>query len=309
MSYTTTGSPFSSSFGATPRVLQLLIGLTTGFSIASGLFDRFFTGYLGTYSPHYLLGLSWPGLYDLFLWQPASYLFVHHGMGGLSLGFMIELLFHMYLLYFMGSAIIGHIGEKAFTALYFTSGIAAGLAGLATMSLTGQQTLILGAGPAIYGVLTVWSILYPEMELMLFFAVRVTARVLLLALLGIALLIDLSQGDLVGMTTYLIGAISGYLFAIIGWDLRGPFPQTHRMDALIASIGNGVRERRRQTQEMMSTVYHKAKVFDFETGEAILDDEDFMDAMLTKIAKYGKKSLSRQEKKRMERISQEKLKK
>ncbi len=306
MTFTRTGSPFSSSFGTAPRALTWLISATVGISVVAGLLDRFFTGYLGVISPHWLFGLSWGGVQSFFLWQPFTYMFLHHGMGGLSLGFIIEVFFHMYLLYAMGSAVFSHLQTRGFLTAYFGSGIAAGFASLLVTWLSGYQTLLVGAGTALFGIITIWAMLFPTMEIMLFFAIRCTARILLVAFLGITLLIDLSQGDLVGMATYLVGALTGYLYGVIAWDLRGPFPQTHAVDAAMANLTRGVHSRSQATQDMMANVYQKAKVFDFKTGEAILDDEEFMDIMLTKISKYGEKSLSRQERKRMRQISKKK---
>ena len=56
-----------------------------------------------------------------------------------------------------------------------------------------------------------------------------------------------------------------------------------------------------------SYVFAKAKIYDFKTGQAILNDEEFMDAMLSKISMYGQSSLSfRREHFRLKRILKEK---
>ena len=303
MTFTQYGTSFSSSHGETPRPLVLLIYATCAISIAAGLFERLFP--IG-WTLHDLLGLSWQGISSLFLWQPITYLFVHHGVGGLSLGFFIELFFHMYLLWIVGSAVHRHVGNRSFLGLYFLCGLVAAATALFLMSSLGVYTRLLGSGPALFGVLAVWAMLFPDLEMMLPFGIRATAKWVWLGLLGITILIDLSQLNWLDLLTYLSGTLTGYLIGVIAWDLRGPFPQTHAIDASLASLGSGARARRERTQEMMYTVYQKAKVFDFETGEAILDDEDFMDAMLTKITKYGEKSLTRQEKKRMKGISAQK---
>lgn len=300
------GGRFSHMYGGPSRIVKSVLYATCVISLFCGLFDRAFTDYLGTYSPHYYLGLSWAGIQSFFLWQPISFLFVHHGQGGLSLGFLIELLFNMYLLWMMGTAVAQHLGDRAFVSIYLASGVMAGLASLAAMALLGSYGILLGAGPAVYGILAVWATLFPEQELILFFSIRVRAKWLFVGLITLIALMDLSQGQMIGVVEVLTGALTGYLLGIIGWDLRGPWPILNPIEGAIASLGSGFRARKERTQEMMNVIYRKAKVYDFKTGEAILDDEEFMDAMLTKISKFGEKSLTRKEMKRMREISKRK---
>ncbi len=283
--------------GYPARPLLLLIYTTIGVSVFAGLTETFLRG--SWYGLHELLGLSWWGFSRGMLWQPFSYLLLHHGQWGLSLGFFIGVLFHMYLLYMMGTAVYDHVGNRRFFLLYFGSGV---VAGLATLMMMGGGLLV-GSTPAVFGVLTLWAMLYPETELMLMFAGQVKGRWLWVIILGISILIDLSHAQFAGITTTITGALAGYFYGLVAFNLRGPFPQTHRFDAVIAGVGQQFQKRRAHTQSMMQDAYKKAKVFDFKTGEAILDDEEFMDAMLAKISKYGEKSLSRKERKRMKVIS------
>jgi len=48
------------------------------------------------------------------------------------------------------------------------------------------------------------------------------------------------------------------------------------------------------------------KVVDFKTGQPILDDDQFMDAMLARISLYGESVLTPDEKNRMRKISERK---
>ena len=56
----------------------------------------------------------------------------------------------------------------------------------------------------------------------------------------------------------------------------------------------------------METDYPDAKIFDLKTGQAVIDDDSFMDSMLEKISKSGEQSLSKKEKKRMQKNLQTK---
>jgi hypothetical protein len=48
------------------------------------------------------------------------------------------------------------------------------------------------------------------------------------------------------------------------------------------------------------------KIYDFRSGLPKLNDEQFMDAMLARISRYGKDSLSPEETERMKKISEKK---
>jgi membrane associated rhomboid family serine protease len=303
MGTNTQGGGFVTGYGEPPQPLLTLIYATVGLSVFAGLTESFLRGTLGWFGLHQLLGLSWSGISTGMIWQPLSYVLVHHGASGLSLGFFLELLFPMYILYMMGTLVWERLESKRFFLLYFGAGLLAGVTHLAMTALTGINYPLMGSTPAVYGVLTLWAMLYPETELLLFFALRLAAKWLIVIVLGVSVLIDLSHGNVVGISTTLAGSVAGYFYGLIALDLRGPFVQTHRFDAVIASVGQKFQQRQQRTQAMMQDAYRKAKVFDLQTGEAILDDEEFVDVMLTKISKYGENSLTRKERKRMKAIS------
>lgn len=285
-----------------PKPVRNLVIVTVAIALASGLFNIYIAGAFGSLGSQALLSLSWMYFYP---WQLGTYLFVCNG-SGISVGSLIELFFHMYLLWFMGGSVAAHFDSKRFFRLYFTSGLVAGIVALSLMILLFPQGRLAGQGPAIFGVMAVWASLNPYMEMLLFFSIRIQARWLALALLGIVALIDLSQGNFLHLAAYLSGSLSGYLYGIIAWNLQGPFQQIHSLDAFISNIGESFRNWRRE-QEKIKTVHLKhAKIFDIKSGKAVMDDETFMDAMLDKISTYGEDTLSRKEKKRMASISEKK---
>lgn len=292
------------SFGWAPKSLKYLVLFTCGMSLFAGLFDNVFTRLMGVMGPQQLLSLSWAAVAKAYFWQPVTYLFVHHGQGGLSLFFLMELFFHMYILWTMGAAVISHVGEWPFLRMYFFSGIGAGLIALLSMFGLGQNALIVGAGPAILAVVTVWALLFPEQELLLFFSIAAKGKWIAVGLIGISLVIDLSHFAFVHMATTLGGVCLGYLYAITAWEVHSPFDWTRPVDRIFSDWGYRWRHRRDNQLSVAHTLYQKAKVFDFRTGEAVVDDEAFMDAMLAKISQYGEDSLSRKELARMRKISE-----
>lgn len=278
-----------------PRVLKVLLWLIGGISLGSGLLDWVFHSALGIPGPQQFLALSSWGIAHGLLYQPLSYWVVYQAAGGIHLGMLITLAFHLYLLYICGSQILHITGEKGFLKLFFGSVVSAGMMGLLLLWLSGARGAIAGAGPAVFGVMWVWCMLYPNLQLMLFMMIPILARWLVLGFLGIQVLLTLSNGDIVTPMVYLTGSFAGYAYGVLACDLSGPFPQLWALDRFL-------RRFQRKT-EQLSNIVEKAKVYDIRTGEAIVDDDAFMDAMLEKIAKGGRESLNSKEKRRMEEIS------
>lgn len=289
--------------GWAPKSLRVLILATCAISLLSGLFDNVFTRIFGMMGPQAFLSLSWYGFTHLYFWQPISYLFVHQAAGGLSLFFLLELFFHMYILWMMGGAVVSHVGERPFLRVYFVSGIVAAVVAIAMMALTGFQAIIVGPSPAIFAVITVWALLFPEQELLLFFSIVAKGKWIAAALIGISLLIDLSHFSFVHMATTLAGVLSGYVYSAVAWKFHSPFAWTLPADRFLGGLGYRWRHRK-DRESNITSLYKKADVVDFRTGESVLDDEVFMDAMLEKISQHGEKSLSRKEHARMRRISE-----
>jgi membrane associated rhomboid family serine protease len=82
-------------------------------------------------------------------WTIVTYQFAHAGLG--------HLFFNMLGLYFFGSRLETHLGPRHFLGLYFTSGIAGGLA-----SFLNFDTPIIGASAAIFGVFYGFARFWPR---------------------------------------------------------------------------------------------------------------------------------------------------
>lgn len=283
-------------------VLQILI-FTAAVSLICAFLSNFFS-YFEIPPPQYYLSLSLQGLKNGYLWQPLTYLFIEEGgMGGISFGFLISLSLNMAVLWFIGSPICDLFGARAFYTFYFVCGLIAGAIGLLAMVAISSQGFLSGPAPCILALLVAWAMLSPETELLLFFLIPLQAKWLVLGILGASLLICISQFDLVHFFYYLGGAFSGYAYAVIAWDAGSPFKQLHPMDRIVRSIG--IRCRRIFSKKSASG---SGKIVDFKTGQIIPEnDDEFMDRMLSKIARSGEKSLSSSEKKRMKSISERKM--
>jgi membrane associated rhomboid family serine protease len=291
----------------TPDTVRRLLLATCAITLFSALTNTLFRQVFGWPGLQDLLSLSWPGIHKYYFWQPVSYMFVlSDNSGGISLFFLLGLAFNMYLVWIIGSAVFERLGSSSFLRFYFFSGIFAAAAALTVMQLTGIHEQLSGQAPVILALLTIWTLMYPEMDILLFFILSLKAKWLLAVTLGTIILISVSQLDWIGLSFYLSGIAFGYLYALLNLNIQSPFSFTRRFDLFMMSLGSQLRQRRAQAGKLGQENGKKAKIFDIKTGELLLDDEQFVDAMLTKISKHGEPSLSFHEKRRLEGISKKK---
>jgi membrane associated rhomboid family serine protease len=263
----------------TPDVIKKLILVTCIASIVCGLFDSILGPIFDESSLRALLSLSREGFQNRYLWQIVTYLFIQDTGGvGFSTFFFLSLAFNMYILWAMGSSIVEYVGAKSFLQFYILTGIFAGLAILMTMNYSHAGRLL--------------SMLYPEMELLVFFLFPIKAKGLALIVFGIEVLIPLSRLDVLYLTFNTVGILFGYIYAAMAWNLESPFAITHPLDRRLHRWGRFLIKGGSAALQSTKTLGKQAKIFDFKTGEPVLKDDEFVDAMLAKISKKGESSLS-----------------
>jgi membrane associated rhomboid family serine protease len=304
MSYTTY---FQWGPGVTPKAIFHLILWTSVVTLCSAplqvLFNQFGLGN----GPLDYLGLSRWGIRNWYIWQPITYLFVQMiPPGGMTFFYLIALFFNMYILWVMGSALIELVGTKSFLHFYFFTGIAAGLLALGLMHLLGHDRLLAGPAAAILALVTAWTMIYPEVEMLLFFLIPIKAKWVMAGIVGAILFLALTQGEIAYLALYMAGVVLGYLYAVCAWKLQGPFPWLHPFDRRVAAISSWVSQKLPRWTRQAST--KESKIIDFKTGQSVTNDDEFVDAMLTKISLHGEKSLTRSERHRLHQISQNKSK-
>lgn len=298
---------YSSSFGwgpaYTPAIIRRLLFITGLTSLISALFDPLFTRTLQVPGLQYWLSLSWDGLHHYAFWQPLSYLFVASmGWEGIDLGFLISLAFTLYFIWALGSDLVEMVGSSSFLRFYLSSGLIGGLSALAMMSITGNYQTIAGPQTTLLALLTVWTLRYPERDILIFLLFKIPAKWLATGIIGGLSLIYLSRLNLVGLTTCLAPVLFAYTYAVAAWGLHGPSPWTHAIDQWID------RMTRRAKRTWGVPANNAAKILDISTGEPVLSDDLFVDAMLAKIARNGENSLTYSERKRLDEISVKKSK-
>jgi membrane associated rhomboid family serine protease len=163
---------------------------------------------------NHVLGLA-PGLvtHRLFLWQPATYLFLHDGI--------LHILFNMLFLWMFGSDLERTWGTHRFYIYYFVTGIGAGLTTILVKTLlhsfgVGVDLYLptVGASGAIYGVLLAAAIVFPDRQIWLIpFPVTIPMKIYVAGAIAIEFFLTLGQsGDNVSHVTHLGGALVGYLY-------------------------------------------------------------------------------------------------
>jgi len=286
----------------TPPAVKKLITITCLISVFSALITPAFHTLFEMYGPEEWLSLSWYGMQNYYLWQPVSYLFLYPASsGGITLSYLFGLALNMYALWIIGSDLSERL-QKSFLRLYLITGLVAGLGTLILMPLVGQYRMLAGPAPAILALLTLWAMLHPRLQILLFFVFPVQARWLVAGILGMIFLTSLSQLDILSLSFYLGGAACGYFYGLLAWNLQSPFSVTHGFDNWVTKIANSLSKK-------FGAIQPKGKIIDFRTGQEVIDDDNFVDEMLVKISKHGEDSLSWREKRRMRKISEKKSKK
>jgi membrane associated rhomboid family serine protease len=283
-----------------PKVIKTTLGLTLTLTFLSLISNALFTQVLGIPSLQQLLSLSLWGIHQWFFWQFLSYLFIQPLSTGINFGLLLHIFFDLYLLWMIGSAIVQLKGDKHFISLYFGGGIFVGLISYLCQLFFHVSLPFAGATPAIYILLISWNFLFPSASLMLFMMIPMRAKWVVFGLIGINLFLDFSNGNFFGFFITASSLVFGYLYAVLSWETVSPFPRLHRLDHFLIALKKKILS---SFQKETSYQLERGKIYDFKTGQVIVQDDAFVDACLEKIAKYGKRSLSWRERWKLRRVS------
>lgn len=161
----------------------------------------------------YYLGLTPVLVFEKgYIWQICSYMFLHGGT--------FHIFLNMYALLLFGSHIEHLWGSKKFLAYYFFTGIGAGLLILViNMASGGPAAYIptIGASGAVFGLLLAFGVLFPDVEILLFFILPIKAKYLVILYGGIEFysLVTMGTSSSVSHVGHLGGLICGLIFFFI----------------------------------------------------------------------------------------------
>lgn len=173
----------------------------------------FFLQYFANQQLVFRFGLTPDFVLSGAVWQVFTYGFLHE-VGLLPL----HIFFNMYGMYMLGNHIIPIIGKTKFVILYFVSQVGAGIfvvlsaylnvmlgGGISILESMTSQTI--GASGAIFGLLALFGLFYPNAELLLFI-IPVKAKNAVWAALLIGYLISQFGNGEISSTCHLGGALT-----------------------------------------------------------------------------------------------------
>jgi membrane associated rhomboid family serine protease len=145
-------------------------------------------------------------------YQLFTYMFAHGGPG--------HIFFNMLALASFAPVLESYWGDKKFLIFYLATGLGAGViyAGINFFLSPGAGGFMLGASGAIYGILMAFGMLFPNMELSIFFVFPIKAKYLVFVLGFITYAMDRS-GE-VAHTAHFGGALIAF-FLISYWRSQG----------------------------------------------------------------------------------------
>ncbi|MBL7191204.1 rhomboid family intramembrane serine protease [bacterium] len=253
---------FSMGFGRrlTPAVKYLIIFNASFFLVQEILrIDWFF--YLGL-----VPALVWKG----YVWQLASYMFLH--------GSFMHILLNMFVLWMFGTQLESFWGTKEFLKYYFLTGIGAGL----TQAVVNSSSIIpvIGASGSIYGLLLAYGLTFPNSVIYLYFLLPIKAKYFVIIFGVIEFLATINpRGDAVAHLAHLGGMVIGLIYL-----------KRHTGVKLIA----------RSLKDILSKRRYKREVRDYHYEQQIRQE---VDDLLDKINQIGLENLSKKERRRLDDAS------
>jgi len=252
-------------------VVTLLIVVSVMAFIAQTFAEMAWPGFVSTW-----LCLSMHGIQQGCYWQFLSYLFIHGEPGQPATG-VIHLFINMMTLYFVGREVEAIAGPRHLLGMYLLGGVAGGLAQI----VAAPDVPVGGASAGVCAVLIAFTTILPEFEvtLLLFFVVPLRLRAKYLGWLvagGAAAMAAFRFMPNVAHLAHLGGCVTGWLYARqLGFG--APLWIQRRMVE---------RRQREQRLARMSPDQYMAQE---------------IDPILDKISREGIRSLSRHERRILER--------
>ncbi len=166
----------------------------------------------------------YPGkvLFDFFIWQPFTYMFLH------SFDWS-HIVFNMLMLWWLGAELETLWGGKFFLTYYLVTGVGAagfycltmGLYAIITGSPQGMLTPVIGASGAIFGLLLAYGKIMGDRVVAFMMVFPMPAKYFVMLLGGIQIVSLMGSGFVGGEVAYLahiFGLLSGFLFLkFIDW--------------------------------------------------------------------------------------------
>jgi membrane associated rhomboid family serine protease len=160
-------------------------------------------------------------IYDFWVWQPLTYMFLHSAN-------VLHVVFNMLLLWWLGSELEHYWGSRFFLLYYLVTGVGAAvlytLGVLGYFLITGRALVlgvpVVGASGAIFGLMVAYGYYFGERVVLFMMIFPMKARYFVMLLGGIELVTLLNSGmsgDVANLA-HLGGLVAGVLFLLF-WNL------------------------------------------------------------------------------------------
>jgi len=236
-------------------------------------------------------------------WTFFTYFFTHEDI--------FHILFNMLFLYWFGRLVDEYLGAKRVVALYLLGGIAGGIVFVVMYNILPYFQLrvngppMLGASAAAFSVAVGASTLLPNYTFNLIFLgpIRIKFIALFYIILSLAQTIGPNAG---GNLAHLGGALMGYVFIKLlqnGTDLGKP------IYSIMSSWTRLFRKRpSMQVTYREKQVYRSTSVYSSTSSSSTIEmpNQTEIDTILDKISKSGYESLTKEEKQKLFKASQQK---
>jgi membrane associated rhomboid family serine protease len=222
----------------------------------------------GFYVPGYFGLVPSLAVGKLWLWQFATYMFLHDTMN------LFHILINMLILYMFGKEIEMAFGRTRFFVVYLACGVYAGICYCVYQYLVGGINYpVIGASGGVMGVLAIYALMWPNRIVLFFFIIPMKVWVCVLICVGIDLLYTISQLQTgVANVAHLGGAFCGFVI--------------YKLEPVLDNYFSGLQTRSQRTKFLR----------EFQLSCKV-------DAILDKINREGMASLSRTEKRILKKAS------
>ena len=225
------------------------------------------------------------------VWRLVTYAFLH------SPETWMHIFFNMLFLWWFGSEIEQLYGSREFLAFYLVAALLGGVAFQIQGLVQGSELRCLGASGAVTAVLVLYAFHFPHATILLFFFVPVPIWLFVIFQVGqdAFQLLSRSRSDNVAVSVHLGGAAFAALYFKYHWR--------------ILSLGQGVHTWRRERAKPKLRVYHPEEemAVPVTSGSPADVDEHLdakLDAVLEKLGRHGRDSLTESEREILLRASE-----
>jgi len=143
-------------------------------------------------------------------YQLVSHMFMHASLG--------HIFFNMFGLYMFGRVLESAIGSQKFFILYFASGLGAAGLQLLTNYLQATEIPMVGASGAIFGIITAFAVMFPNVEMMIIFLpIPIKAKYMVPIFAALELFFGVAgfSFDNVAHFAHLGGAVFGFILIMM----------------------------------------------------------------------------------------------